>query len=162
MATERRREPAPRENHGQQAPKEWPMMHWLPIQAADYRLLVVGDLADLPCPRTPQGALWPRPTVSGSSGQPGVQLPRNRPPRNSVNPVRPQLGGQKPEPVERRQRACALERRSPRVDCAASCSGFCPRAADHWVTLFEEAGYAGLNTGLARRSRDGRRGQRAP
>ena len=37
-----------------------------------------------------------------------------------------------------------------------------PSSWDRWVTLFEEAGYVGVDTGLARRSRDGRRGQRAP
>ena len=37
-----------------------------------------------------------------------------------------------------------------------------PSSWDRWVTLFEDAGYVGLTPGLARRSRDGRRGQRAP
>ena len=37
-----------------------------------------------------------------------------------------------------------------------------PSSWDRWVTLFEEAGYVAVDTGLARRSRDGRRGQRAP
>src|SRR5688572_16367576 len=38
--------PAPRENHGQQAPKRVADDHRLPIKAADDRLLIVGDLAD--------------------------------------------------------------------------------------------------------------------
>jgi hypothetical protein len=37
-----------------------------------------------------------------------------------------------------------------------------PSSWDRWVTLFEEAGYVVRDTGLARRSRDGHRGQRAP
>ena len=37
-----------------------------------------------------------------------------------------------------------------------------PSSWERWVTLFEEAGYVALTPGLARRSRDGRRGQRAP
>ena len=37
-----------------------------------------------------------------------------------------------------------------------------PSSWDRWVTLFEEAGYVGGDTWLARRSRDGHRGQRAP